>query len=283
MPWIGPASKSCRGARLAAPLPRFAAAVVFLAGRDAAAVGFFLLAVLFADLPPDLLADFVGGLAAVFLRAAVFPAPFAAFLLAFFVAFFLAGFFDADFFGAFLAAFFADFPGVARFFRAAGFFFDDFFAVAFFAVAFFALTLRFLPAVFLPAADFRDAVAFLPVPARFRFLLAAFFAGMFHSCRSEKNAELYIGCPNMEAYLNGISLAPGTLFSPAIAAFMKWRSRFRHPCLVHCGGERDACELPFSPDVFLARTDSEIPRLCIARSPMSDCRDNRFMRRITLH
>jgi hypothetical protein len=178
-------------------LPRLAATVVLRAGLEAAAVGFFLLAVLFTDLLPDLLADFVGGLAAVFLRAAVFPALFAAFLPTFFVAFFLTDFFDADFFAAFFAGFF----------RAAGFFFDDFFVGAFFA-----LTLRFLLAAFLLAVDFRDAVVFLPVPARFRFLLAAFFAGMFHSCRSEKNAELYIGCPNMEAYLNGISLVPGDAF-----------------------------------------------------------------------
>jgi hypothetical protein len=184
-------------------LPRLAATVVLRAGLEAAAVGFFLLAVLFTDLLPDLLADFVGGLAAVFLRAAVFPALFTAFLPTFFVAFFLTDFFDADFF----AAFFAGFPDVAGFFRAAGFFFDDFFVGAFFA-----LTLRFLLAAFLLAVDFRDAVVFLPVPARFRFLLAAFFAGMFHSCRSEKNAELYIGCPNMEAYLNGISLVPGDAF-----------------------------------------------------------------------
>jgi hypothetical protein len=206
MPWIGPASKSCRESRLAAPLPRFAATLVFLAGPDAAAVGFFLLAVLLTDLLPDLLTDFVDGLAAVFLRPAVFPALFAAFLLIFFVAFFLTDFFDADFF----AAFFAAFPDVAGFFRAAGFFFDDFFVGAFCA-----LTLRFLPAAFLLAVDFRDAVVFLPVPARFCFLLAAFFAGMFHSCRSEKNAELYIGCPNMEAYLNGIFLVPGRFFAPA--------------------------------------------------------------------
>ena len=218
MPWIGPASKSCRGARLAAPLPRFAATVVLLAGLDAAAVGFFLLAVRFTDLLPDLLADFVGGLAAVFLRAAVFPALFPAFLLTFFVAFFRADFFDADFF----AAFFADFPDVAGFFRAAGFFFDDFFPVAFLA-----LTLRFLPAAFLPAVDFRDADAFLPVPARFCFLLAAFFAGMFHSCRSEKNAELYIGCPNMEADLSGIFRVLRTSFRPRSAAFQIQPCRFR--------------------------------------------------------
>lgn len=147
-----------------------------------------------------MLADFVDGLAA-FLPAPLFPPPFADFLLTFFEAFFLTDFLEADFFAAFLA----DLRDAAGFFRAVDFFFDVFFFETFFFDAFFALTLRFLPAVFLLAVDFRDAVVFLPVPARFCFLLAAFFAGMFHSCRSEKNAELYIGCPNMEAYLDGIS------------------------------------------------------------------------------
>jgi hypothetical protein len=183
-------------------LPRLFTAAGFVAGRDAVTVGFFLLtafaADFLADFLPDflLLVDFVDGLlVAVFLRAAAFPGLFADFLFTFFVAFFLADFFDADFF----AAFFADFPDVAGFLRTVDFFFD-----AFFAGDFFVLTLCFLPAAFLLAVDFRDAVVFLPVPARFCFLLAAFFAAMFHSCRSEKNAELYIGCPNMEAYLSGI-------------------------------------------------------------------------------
>jgi hypothetical protein len=200
---MGPARRSCREGRLAAPLPRLVATTVFRAGR--AAAGFFRLAVFVADFLADFLpdflwlADFADGLAAAFLRAADFPALFADFLLTFFVTFFLTDFFDADFF--------VDFLEVAGFFPAAAFFLD-----AFFAGDFFALTLRFLPAAFLRAVDFRDAVVFLPVPARFCFLLAAFFAGMFHSCRSEKNAELYIGCPNMEAYLNRIFLVPGTLF-----------------------------------------------------------------------
>jgi hypothetical protein len=206
-------------------LPRFFAAAGFLAGRgaDAVAAGFFLLTVFFvdflADFFPDFLplADFVDGLPAVFRRAAAFPALFADFLLTFFVAFFPGDFFDADFF----AAFFADFPDVAGFFRAVDFFFDGFFAGDFFA-----LTLRFLPAAFLLAVDFRDAVVFLPVPARLCFLLAAFFAAMFHSCRSEKNAELYIGCPNMEAYLNGIFPVLRALFRPRGAAFRIRRRRF---------------------------------------------------------
>jgi hypothetical protein len=136
---------------------------------------------------------FAEGFAAVFLRAAAFPAPFD-FLLTFFVAFFLTGVLEADFLVDFRTDFFVDFLDAAGFFRAAVFFFD-----AFLAEDFFALSLRFLPGAFLLAADFRDAVVFLPLPARFCFLLAAFFAGIFHSCRSEKNAELYIGYPNMEA------------------------------------------------------------------------------------
>jgi hypothetical protein len=34
----------------------------------------------------------------------------------------------------------------------------------------------------------------------FRFLLAAFFAGIVDSCRLEKRRGLYIACPRMEAY-----------------------------------------------------------------------------------
>jgi hypothetical protein len=191
-------------------LPRAAVEPVFLAGR-AAAAGCFLPGAPLPDFLPGLLllaflllvffplaflrlADFLADGFAAFLRAAVFPA---AFLLTFFVAFFLPDvFLDADFF----TDFFADFLDVAGFFRA-----TDFFLEAFLVEDFLPLTLRFLLAAFLLAVDFRDAVVFLPVPARLRFLLAAFFAGMFHSCRSEKNAELYIGCTNMEACLHGFS------------------------------------------------------------------------------
>ena len=272
MPWIGPASRSCREGRLAAPLPRLAATAAFLAGRDAAAAGFFRLTVFFTEVLPDflVLADFADGLAAGFLRAADFPALFADFLLTFFVTFFLTDFFDADFS--------ADFLEVAGFFRAPAFFLD-----AFFAEDFFPLTLRFLPAAFLLAVDFREAVVFLPVPARFCFLLAAFFAGMFHSCRSEKNAELYIGCPNMEAYLNGIFLVPGTLFCPEKAAFMIGQSRperFLPGALQRRAG---SLSIRISLDVFFGSNKLRKPESAITRSPMSDCRDNRFMRKITLH
>lgn len=183
-------------------------------GCLAAAAVFLVLAALLDDCLTDfLLLDFLPavffaeGFAAVFLRAAVFPAPFD-FLLTFFVTFFLTEFLEADFFVDFRADFFVDFFDVAGFFRAADFFFD-----AFLVEDFFALTLRFLAGAFLLAADFRDAVVFLPPPARFCFLLAAFFAGIFHSCRSEKNAELYIGCPNMEAHFD--------LFFPVAAGICK--------------------------------------------------------------
>jgi hypothetical protein len=145
------------------------------------------------------------GFAADFLREAAEPAPFD-FLLTFFVAFFLTEFLEPDFLVAFRVDFFADFFDVAGFLRAPDFFFD-----AFLVEDFLALTLDFLPAAFLLAVDFRDAVVFLPLPARFCFLPADFFAGMFHSCRSEKNAELYIGYPNMEAQF--------PLFFPVLQAF----------------------------------------------------------------
>jgi hypothetical protein len=176
---------------------------------------------------PALLADFFADGLAAFLRAAVVPVPVlvADFLLAFFVAFFLTEFFAADFF----VDFFAVLLDAAGFLRAAVFFFD-----AFFVEDFFVLILCFLPAAFLLAVDFLDAVAFLPPPARLCFLLVAFFAGMFHSCRSEKNAELYIGCPNMEAQNAGVfpaqscaSTVPGAGWSgsgprqPAVEACLR--------------------------------------------------------------
>jgi hypothetical protein len=154
----------------------------------------FLLDVVFRVdvLLPDLLEEafLEDDFAAAFLREGFRPAVLADFLETFFVDF-LPGFFVPVFFAV---DFLTDFFAVAGFDRATDFFFD-----AFFAEDFFVLIPCFLPAVFLLAVDLRDAAAFLPVPARFCFLLAAFFAGMFHSCRSEKNAELYIGCSDMEA------------------------------------------------------------------------------------
>lgn len=92
----------------------------------------------------------------------------------------------------------------AAFFRAAGFFFETFLAedlAADFVLVL--LTLRFVPEVFLLAPGLREVLLGLLVPARFAFLLAAFLAGMVSSCRSEKNAELYIGCQHMEALISG--------------------------------------------------------------------------------
>lgn len=130
-----------------------------------------------------------------------FAGAFAAFFLGLdFLVAFLVAFLDEDFLADFLAAaFFVLFflPGfrAADFFRAAGFFFDAFLAEVR-VLAFVLLTLRFFPAVFLPAAALRAEPA-EPLgrltTARFRFLLAVFLAGMVCSCRSEKNAELYIG------------------------------------------------------------------------------------------
>jgi hypothetical protein len=294
---MGPASRSCRDGRLAAPLVRPAGAAARRAGRDAGVAVFLLLTALLAVflLPDFLPAAFfvdgrVDGFAAGFLRAAVAPEPLADFLLTFFVTFFLSELPEADFLVGFLAVFFvdflagflADFFGVDAFLRGTDFFFD-----AFFFEDFFALTLRFLPAAFLLAVAFREAVVFLPLPARFGFLLAAFFAGMLHSCRSEKNAELYIGCPNMEAQFHAIFRGPqgfstrgrdGTVVmpqrippSPRSSGLQTAKSRARKTHPVKVAGKsatknaRENCRMPFSG------------------SSMSYCDDNRFMRKITLH
>ena len=110
---------------------------------------------------------------------------------------FLVAFLGEDFFADLLAeAFFVLFflPGfrAADFFRAAGFFFDAFLAEVR-VLLLVLLTLRFFPEAFLPAAALRPEPLGRLTTARFRFLLAAFLAGMVCSCRSEKNAELYIG------------------------------------------------------------------------------------------
>jgi hypothetical protein len=159
-----------------------------------------------------------------FLPAAFFVAflpdvfrPAGFFAEAFFVTFRRDGFLAADFFAVFLAV------GLAAF-RAAVFR-DDFFrgdfvraadlrADAVFDLDFFLVTLRFVPVAFLPADVLRDAALFLPPPAALRLLLAAFFAGIIDSCRSEKNAELYIAGPNMEAYFQPFFRASGGCFPP---------------------------------------------------------------------
>lgn len=109
---------------------------------------------------------------------------------------FLVEFLTADF----LLLFFLLGFRAAAFFRAAGFFFDTFLAEDLAAdFALLLLTLRFFPEAFLLAPGLREELLGLLVPARFGFLLAAFLAGMGRSCGSEKNAELYIGCLDMEA------------------------------------------------------------------------------------
>jgi hypothetical protein len=136
-----------------------------------------------------------------FLPEAFRGAAFAAFFVPprFLVVVFFVDFFAADFFVPFFL------PGfrLAAFFRA-GFFFDTFLVDDLAAdFVFVLLTLRFVPEVFLLAPGLREALLGLPVPARFAFLLADFLAGMVGSCRSEKNAELYIGCLDMEALISG--------------------------------------------------------------------------------
>jgi hypothetical protein len=110
---------------------------------------------------------------------------------------FLVAFLAEDFFADFLAeAFFVLFFllgfRAVDFFRAAGFLFDAFLAEVR-VLLLVLLTLRFFPGAFLPAAALRAEPLGRLTTARFRFLLAAFLAGMVCSCRSEKNAELYIG------------------------------------------------------------------------------------------
>jgi len=157
-----------------------------------------------------------GVLAAACLRPGAFLAAFfvltAFFLLTFFLA---AGFFFAAFLAAgFLAARFllerllaADFLAsaflFAIFFLLADFFAAGFFrAIAFFADLFFFVTLGFFPAVFFLADGLRFTAFFREALAGLRFLLAVFFAGIFNSYRSEKNAQLYIAYWFMEARIS---------------------------------------------------------------------------------
>ena len=89
----------------------------------------------------------------------------------------------------------------------ATFFFETFFFAAFFLVARFFVTAFFLVALRLLAAFLRAgfffADTFLRVAVAFlRFLLAAFLAGIFDSCRIEKRPGLYMACRRMEAYFS---------------------------------------------------------------------------------
>ena len=133
-----------------------------------------------------------------FLREALRGAAFAAFLLPVRL---LAVDFRADFLTVdFFAPFFLLGLRAAAFFRAAGFFFDTFLAEDFDLVL---LTFLLAPGLrvelFLREGLLREGLLGLLVPARLTFFVAAFLAGIFGSCRSEKNAELYIGCVDMEA------------------------------------------------------------------------------------
>jgi hypothetical protein len=127
-----------------------------------------------------------------FLRLGVFLAFFFLPEGFFFAAGFLLG---AFFFAAFflLAAFF--FP--AGFFRAATFW-EDFFLDDFFLV-----TLAFFPDGFFLDGDLRDAAFLRGAADLARFLVEAFLAAILCSCRSEKNAGLYIDCSYMEARKQG--------------------------------------------------------------------------------
>lgn len=87
-------------------------------------------------------------------------------------------FLDADFF-------------VAGFLRATVFFFAD---------TFFLLTVRLVPADFDLLTGLRLAAFFREPLASLCLLLAVFFTGISASCRSEKNAQLYIDEADMEAF-----------------------------------------------------------------------------------
>jgi hypothetical protein len=183
IPWIGPVSRSPRGrVRVAvATRPRDFGAADFFRLTDGTAAFFRLTdeATAFLRLTDG---------AAAFLRLFAFATD--TFFLA--GAFFPDFFFAADFFetGFFFVGFFlaTDFLRVDAFFK--GFFFDE---------DFFLVTLVFFPAAFIRDDDLRDAAFLRAAAALVRFLLAAFLAGIIDSCRSEKNAGLYIDFDHMEA------------------------------------------------------------------------------------
>jgi hypothetical protein len=80
------------------------------------------------------------------------------------------------------------------------FFVEAFFLLArFFVTVFFRVTLRLL-AAFLEAALFFAVTLRRVAETFFRFLLAAFFAGIVDSCRLEKRRGLYMACRRMEAH-----------------------------------------------------------------------------------
>lgn len=217
---------------------------VFLFDGAFRAVVFFLPATFFEDFFDTFVVFFL----------ATFLVGFFAGLAFFVLAFFLAGaFLRVTFFrDAFFAAGFPAVFRAAAFLRLADFFFEVFFFEVFFDADVFLLTLRFLPVVFLLAACFAEAAFLLLTPARFRFLLAAFLAGIFDSCRFEKNAGLYIACPNMEAQFQGFFRTSG-----------RWRRASSSVCKsarLRCisGGRNDPPN-PFSIQVVPDRRQSFYP------------------------
>lgn len=242
----------------------------FVLDGDAARPDCFLEAAFFDDLFFDTF--FAVDLPAAFFRDTFFGAAFFAFFLLaplreadFFAAFLLPAFlvdflvvFPADFLATF---FFADLRA-AGFRRAADFFFDALLVEDFFLVL---LTLRFFPEallpIFLPAPALREGARVLAVPARFRFLLAAFLAGMIDSCRSEKNAELYIGCPDMEAREQGFSLSRRDRQS----------GRAKPPRRPRLPRPRDHLQVPTRPSRATKVQWREAPTLCIRRRDRSLC------------
>lgn len=180
---MGPDRTSCRERRVlfgVAAVRPFVPACFFGA---AFFEDFFFEAFFFDGLAEDLAG------AAFFLREGFFDLVFAAFFLlgpllgalrAFFAAFFLPRAFLATFFFAGLR------PAGLR--RAAAFFFDTFLLDDCFLVL---LTLRFFPEALLRTPGFREDAGALPAPARFRFLLAAFLAGMIDSRVREKRGIIH--------------------------------------------------------------------------------------------
>ena len=177
---------------------------------------FFLLGAFLTTFLATVLATFffdatfflLGGFLATFLATFFFDATFflaGAFLATFFLeatfffaVFFLAtGFFATFFLLAFLAAvfFFVTFFFTAFFLLTGFFLLADFFADK----GFFFATLRFLAADFF-GVDFLATTFFRDVVAFFRFLLAAFFAGIFGLLPDQKRPGLYMAGASMEAY-----------------------------------------------------------------------------------
>ena len=158
--------------------------------RPVPAARFFDVAFFEGFLPAAFFFDVLAGDradAGFFLRETFFDAVFVDFFLlgrlratGFFAAFFLLR--------AFLATFFLADLRAAGLRCAAVFFFDAFLVEDFFLVL---LTLRFFPEDFLRTPGFREDARALLAPARLRFLLAAFLAGMIGSRVGEKRGIIH--------------------------------------------------------------------------------------------